>query len=192
MKTTTIVGLKGTMFYHGRFLDLVDADMWRSILKINFVFMNLWSNCESKSGSPKLDKEHISSSEIYFARLQRKVRVKISKVITDCSPPSHQLFASTGRRWEVEKGSWTWKRLRRTPQPGRGPTWTTSTLRNCWWGGSWRTDPPPRLPGTNPVTIVSNGMAGGADLINQGLAFIALVIQIPAVTALPGTRRKQQ
>ena len=72
MKTTTIVGLKGTIFYHGRFLVLVDADMWRSILKINFVFMNLWSNCESKSGSPKLDKEHISSSEIYFARLQGK------------------------------------------------------------------------------------------------------------------------
>ena len=72
MKTTTIVGLKGTMFYQGRFLDLVDADMCRSILKINFVFMNLWSNCESKSGSPKLDKEHISSSEIYFARLQGK------------------------------------------------------------------------------------------------------------------------
>ena len=37
-----------------------------------------------------------------------------------------------------------------------------------------------------PVAGVSNGMAGGADLIficiNQGLA--ALVIQIPAVTAL--------
>ena len=37
-----------------------------------------------------------------------------------------------------------------------------------------------------PVTGVSNGMAGGADFIficiNQGLA--ALVIQIPAVTAL--------
>ena len=48
---------------------------------------------------------------------------------------------------------------------------------------------------SNPVTGVSNGMAGGADLIlqiciNQGLAaalsglYIALVIQIPAVTAL--------
>ena len=99
MKTTTIVGLKGTMFYHGRFLVLVDADMWRSILKINFVFMNLWSNCESKSGSPKLDKEHTSSSEIYFARLQRKVRVKLCKVRTDRLLPSHQLSANSGQRW---------------------------------------------------------------------------------------------
>ena len=53
------------------------------------------------------------------------------------------------------------------------------------------------LGGVNPVTRVSNGMAGGADLIfgiNQGLAaalrappsglFIALVIQVPAGTAL--------
>ena len=85
MKTTTVVGLKGAMFYHGRFLHLVHANNWRSILKINFVFMNLLSNWESESGSPKLDKEHTSSSEIYFAQLQRKVRVKIWKVRTDCS-----------------------------------------------------------------------------------------------------------